>query len=81
MVDLKLELVLVPVTDVDRAKAFSTEKAGFNLDVDSEPSEGFRVVQMTPPGVVSPEARRPRPARPWRARPAAPGSGGSSRRR
>jgi catechol 2,3-dioxygenase-like lactoylglutathione lyase family enzyme len=50
MVDLKLELVLVPVTDVDRAKAFYTEKAGFNLDVDSEPSEGFRVVQMTPPG-------------------------------
>jgi catechol 2,3-dioxygenase-like lactoylglutathione lyase family enzyme len=50
MVDLKLELVLVPVTDVDRAKAFYTERAGFNLDVDSEPSEGFRVVQMTPPG-------------------------------
>jgi catechol 2,3-dioxygenase-like lactoylglutathione lyase family enzyme len=50
MVDLKLELVLVPVTDVDRAKAFYTEKAGFNLDVDSEPSEGFRVVQLTPPG-------------------------------
>jgi catechol 2,3-dioxygenase-like lactoylglutathione lyase family enzyme len=49
-VDLKLELVLVPVSDVNRAKAFYTEKVGFNLDVDSQPSEGFRIVQMTPPG-------------------------------
>lgn len=48
--DLKLELVLVPVSDVDRAKAFYTEKVGFNLDVDTEPSDGFRIVQMTPPG-------------------------------
>jgi catechol 2,3-dioxygenase-like lactoylglutathione lyase family enzyme len=50
MVDLKLELVLIPVSDVDRAKAFYTEKAGFHLDVDHQPSEEFRVVQMTPPG-------------------------------
>ena len=50
MVDLKLELVLIPVTDVDRAKAFYTEKLGFALDVDTAPNEGFRVVQMTPPG-------------------------------
>jgi catechol 2,3-dioxygenase-like lactoylglutathione lyase family enzyme len=50
MVDFKIELVLVPVTDVDRAKAFYTEKVGFNLDVDTIPAEGFRVVQMTPPG-------------------------------
>jgi catechol 2,3-dioxygenase-like lactoylglutathione lyase family enzyme len=49
-VDLKLELVLLPVTDVDRAKTFYVEKAGFNLDVDHQPSEEFRVVQMTPPG-------------------------------
>jgi catechol 2,3-dioxygenase-like lactoylglutathione lyase family enzyme len=49
-VDLKLELVLIPVSDVDRAKAFYVEKAGFNLDVDHQPSEEFRVVQMTPPG-------------------------------
>jgi catechol 2,3-dioxygenase-like lactoylglutathione lyase family enzyme len=49
-VDYKLELVLVPVTDVDRAKTFYTEKVGFNLDVDTSPVEGFRVVQMTPPG-------------------------------
>jgi catechol 2,3-dioxygenase-like lactoylglutathione lyase family enzyme len=49
-VDYRLELVLLPVSDVDRAKAFYTEKVGFNLDVDSSPREGFRVVQMTPPG-------------------------------
>jgi catechol 2,3-dioxygenase-like lactoylglutathione lyase family enzyme len=49
-VDLKLELVLIPVTDVDRAKAFYTERVGFNLDVDISPMENFRVVQVTPPG-------------------------------
>jgi catechol 2,3-dioxygenase-like lactoylglutathione lyase family enzyme len=49
-VDLKLELVLVPVSDVDRAKNFYTEKAGFNLDVDHRAGEDFRVVQLTPPG-------------------------------
>ncbi len=48
--DLKLELVLVPVSDVDRAKAFYTEQAGFVLDVDHEPNDDFRVVQLTPPG-------------------------------
>ena len=48
--DLRLELVLIPVTDVDRAKAFYVEKCGFNLDVDHQVSEQFRVVQMTPPG-------------------------------
>ena len=48
--EFKLELVLIPVSDVDRAKAFYTEQAGFHLDVDTTPSEGFRVVQMTPPG-------------------------------
>lgn len=46
----KLELVLVPVSDVDRAKTFYTEKAGFNLDVDHRAGDDFRVVQMTPPG-------------------------------
>jgi catechol 2,3-dioxygenase-like lactoylglutathione lyase family enzyme len=49
-VDYKLELVLLPVADVDRAKTFYTQKAGFNLDVDTSPTEEFRVVQMTPPG-------------------------------
>jgi catechol 2,3-dioxygenase-like lactoylglutathione lyase family enzyme len=48
--DFKLELVLVPVTDVDRAKAFYVEKAGFTLDVDHSAGEDFRVVQLTPPG-------------------------------
>jgi catechol 2,3-dioxygenase-like lactoylglutathione lyase family enzyme len=49
-VDWKLELVVVPVSDVDRAKAFYTEKAGFNLDVDHRAGDNFRVVQFTPPG-------------------------------
>jgi catechol 2,3-dioxygenase-like lactoylglutathione lyase family enzyme len=49
-VDFKLELVLVPVTDVDRAKAFYTEKAGFTLDIDHSSGDAFRVVQLTPPG-------------------------------
>ena len=48
--DLKLVLVLVLVSDVDRAKSFYTEKVGFRLDVDHQPSDEFRVVQMTPPG-------------------------------
>jgi catechol 2,3-dioxygenase-like lactoylglutathione lyase family enzyme len=48
--DFKLELVLVPVSDVDRAKNFYMEKTGFNLDVDHRASEHFRVVQLTPPG-------------------------------
>jgi catechol 2,3-dioxygenase-like lactoylglutathione lyase family enzyme len=48
--DYKLELVLVPVSDVDRAKSFYTEKAGFNLDVDTSPTEEIRVVQVTPTG-------------------------------
>jgi catechol 2,3-dioxygenase-like lactoylglutathione lyase family enzyme len=49
-VDYKLELVLIPVSDVDRSKTFYTEKAGFNLDVDHRVGDEFRVVQMTPPG-------------------------------
>ena len=48
--DYKLELVLIPVTDVERAKAFYTEKVGFKLDVDHRAGDNFRVVQMTPPG-------------------------------
>jgi catechol 2,3-dioxygenase-like lactoylglutathione lyase family enzyme len=48
--DLKLEVVPMPVSDVDAAKAFYTEKVGFNLDHDLEPGNGMRVVQMTPPG-------------------------------
>ena len=48
--DMKLELVPVPVSDVDRAKAFYVEKAGFKLEVDVSPSDTMRVVQLTPPG-------------------------------
>jgi catechol 2,3-dioxygenase-like lactoylglutathione lyase family enzyme len=48
--EMKLELVLVPVADVDRAKAFYVEKAGFKLDVDHRAGDEFRVVQLTPPG-------------------------------
>ena len=47
--EMKLELVPVPVSDVDRAKAFY-EQAGFRFDVDVQPTEGMRVVQFTPPG-------------------------------
>jgi hypothetical protein len=50
IVDWKLELIVVPVSDVDRAKAFYAERAGFDLDHDTSPSEGMRVVQLTPPG-------------------------------
>jgi catechol 2,3-dioxygenase-like lactoylglutathione lyase family enzyme len=48
--DLKLEVVPIPVADVDSAKVFYTERVGFNLDHDVRPSESMRVVQMTPPG-------------------------------
>jgi catechol 2,3-dioxygenase-like lactoylglutathione lyase family enzyme len=45
-----IEVVLLPVTDVDRAKAFYSEQLGFHVDVDHKASERFRVVQLTPPG-------------------------------
>ena len=48
--DFKLELVVVPVSDVDRARDFYVEKAGFALDVDHRAGDAFRVVQLTPPG-------------------------------
>jgi catechol 2,3-dioxygenase-like lactoylglutathione lyase family enzyme len=48
--DYKLELVAVPVSDVDRAKAFYTEKLGFNADHDHKVSENLRFIQLTPPG-------------------------------
>jgi catechol 2,3-dioxygenase-like lactoylglutathione lyase family enzyme len=48
--DWKLELVAIPVSDVDRAKSFYTEKAGFNADHDYTVSEDVRFVQLTPPG-------------------------------
>lgn len=48
--DWKLELVAVPVTDVDRAKAFYADQVGFHMDHDYQVSEGLRFVQLTPPG-------------------------------
>jgi predicted enzyme related to lactoylglutathione lyase len=48
--DYRLELVAVPVSDVDRAKAFYVEQAGFNADHDHTVSEEIRFVQLTPPG-------------------------------
>jgi catechol 2,3-dioxygenase-like lactoylglutathione lyase family enzyme len=47
--DLKLEAIVLPVSDVDRSKAFY-EQAGFSMDVDTQPNEDFRIVQLTPPG-------------------------------
>ena len=48
--DWKLELVAIPVSDVDRAKAFYVDKIGFNADHDHTVNEGLRFVQLTPPG-------------------------------
>jgi predicted enzyme related to lactoylglutathione lyase len=48
--DMKLELLPVPVTDIDRAKTFYAEQVGFTLDHDVRPSATVRVVQLTPPG-------------------------------
>jgi catechol 2,3-dioxygenase-like lactoylglutathione lyase family enzyme len=49
-VDWKLEVIVVPVTDVDRAKHFYLDKLGFHLDADIQPTPQLRVVHMTPPG-------------------------------
>jgi predicted enzyme related to lactoylglutathione lyase len=48
--DWKLELVAIPVSDVDRAKSFYAEKVGFHADHDQQVSDGLRFVQLTPPG-------------------------------
>jgi len=48
--DYQIQVVTVPVTDVDQAAAFYTQQAGFALDVDYHPAGDFRVVQLTPPG-------------------------------
>jgi catechol 2,3-dioxygenase-like lactoylglutathione lyase family enzyme len=48
--DLKLEVVVLPVSDVDRAKDFYADTLGFRVDVDHRAGESFRVVQLTPPG-------------------------------
>ena len=48
--DYQIQVITVPVSDVDEALAFYTRQAGFTLDVDYHPAPGFRVVQLTPPG-------------------------------
>jgi predicted enzyme related to lactoylglutathione lyase len=48
--DYKIELIAIPVSDVDRAKAFYVEQAGFNADHDHKVSEDLRFIQLTPPG-------------------------------
>jgi len=48
--DMKLELVPMPVTDIDRAKRFYVDMVGFNEDLDIQPTEGVRIVQLTPTG-------------------------------
>ncbi len=48
--DYKLELIPIPVADVDRAKAFYSEQCGFNVDLDHAPNDDFRIVQLTPNG-------------------------------
>jgi len=48
--DWTLEVVVVPVSDVDRSKKFYSEQVGFNVDVDHSTGDSFRVVQLTPPG-------------------------------
>jgi predicted enzyme related to lactoylglutathione lyase len=48
--DMRIELILLPSSDVDRTKAFYAQRVGFALDHDVEPGNGMRVVQLTPPG-------------------------------
>ena len=48
--DFRLEVIVVPVADVDRAKAYYADQMGFNVDHDTEPNPGIRVCQLTPPG-------------------------------
>jgi catechol 2,3-dioxygenase-like lactoylglutathione lyase family enzyme len=49
-VEMRYEVTVIPVSDVDRAKEFYADKLGFNVDVDHRAGESFRVVQLTPPG-------------------------------
>ncbi|MFD7708002.1 VOC family protein [Streptomyces sp. NPDC059785] len=48
--DMSLEVILLPVSDVDRAKEFYRDRVGFHVDLDGEVMEGVRIVQLTPPG-------------------------------
>jgi catechol 2,3-dioxygenase-like lactoylglutathione lyase family enzyme len=62
--DWTLEVVVVPVSDVDRAKAFYSQQCGFKVDVDTSPAPNFRVVQLTPPGSACSITLGPRLAEP-----------------
>jgi catechol 2,3-dioxygenase-like lactoylglutathione lyase family enzyme len=48
--EMKLELVPIPVSDIERAKAFYVDKVGFHLDHDTQPGNGMHIIQLTPPG-------------------------------
>jgi predicted enzyme related to lactoylglutathione lyase len=48
--EMKLELVPLPISDIERSKAFYTDTVGFNLDHDVQPGNGMRIIQLTPPG-------------------------------
>lgn len=50
MADMRIELIAIPVSDIDRAKAFYTDKVGFHADHDATPTDEIRFVQLTPPG-------------------------------
>jgi catechol 2,3-dioxygenase-like lactoylglutathione lyase family enzyme len=50
MPDMKLELVPIPVSDIQRAKTFYVDKVGFHLDHDTQPGNGMHIIQLTPPG-------------------------------
>jgi len=70
--DWKLEVVVVPVSDVDRAKSFYTGKLGFRLDADIQPQPSMRVVHMTPPGSACSVVVGPTLIEPGRERGAVP---------
>ena len=59
--DMRLELILVPVSDVDQAKAFYVDQVGFNADHDVQVNPQLRFVQLTPPGSACVPTRRPPP--------------------
>lgn len=77
-VDMKLEVQIIPVSDVDRSKE-SYERLGWRLDRDAAPLEGLRIVQFTPPGLGDLGHVRPAPPRPRQARPRGSWSSPTSR--
>ncbi len=65
--DLKLALIILPVGDIDAAKSFYRDKAGFTVDYDMAPTDDLRIVQITPPGSATSIAiGRVSPPRRWR---------------